>query len=218
MRVPGRLVSSARAAGSMLARFFVCQPASPWPPVFVFAPLVLASVVWNLLDGSTPLWAWVGLPALGYLLWTLLEYVLHLGVFHRPRVPARLQSLADGHLDHHDDPTNPGLIVARLSFSVPVAIVFFGLFSLALQSARLAALLTSGMIVGYLSYEVVHFAIHRSAWVRRYLKPLASHHLHHHYADPSRCFGVSVPLWDWVFRTGRRRAALSAEQPVTQSP
>ena len=28
--------------------------------------------------------------------------------------------------------------MARLSFSVPVAIVFFGLFSLALQSARLA--------------------------------------------------------------------------------
>ena len=33
---------------------------------------------------------------------------------------------------------------------------------------------------------------------------VASHHLHHHSADPSRCFGVTSPLWDWVFHTRRR--------------
>jgi sterol desaturase/sphingolipid hydroxylase (fatty acid hydroxylase superfamily) len=90
----------------------------------------------------------------------------------------------------------------------------YALLSLALQSARLAALVATGLILGYLSYEVVHFAIHRSPWTRRLLKPWASHHLHHHYADPSRCFGVSVPLWDWAFRTGRR----SRSQPAEVSP
>jgi sterol desaturase/sphingolipid hydroxylase (fatty acid hydroxylase superfamily) len=61
-----------------------------------------------------------------------------------------------------------------------------------------------GLIVGYLSYEVIHFAIHCFPSVRRFVRPLASHHLHHHYADPSRCYGVTSPLWDWIFRTGRR--------------
>jgi sterol desaturase/sphingolipid hydroxylase (fatty acid hydroxylase superfamily) len=73
----------------------------------------------------------------------------------------------------------------------------------------------AGVIVGYLSYEVIHYAIHRVPWARRLLRPLASHHLHHHYADPSRCFGVSSPLWDWVFRTGRRPFPFSRERPAS---
>jgi sterol desaturase/sphingolipid hydroxylase (fatty acid hydroxylase superfamily) len=205
-----RWLGQFRTAGATLFRFVFCQPASPWPPVCVFVPIVVASFVWNLLDGNTPAWMFAALPAAGYLLWTLLEYLLHSEIFHRAGLPGFLRSLAEGHLSHHDDPPNPGLIVARLSFSVPIAAVLFGLFSLALWSARLAALLASGVILGYLSYEIVHFAIHRSPRMRRLVKPLASHHLHHHYADPSRCFGVSVPLWDWVFRTGRRTRQLAA--------
>jgi sterol desaturase/sphingolipid hydroxylase (fatty acid hydroxylase superfamily) len=204
-----RWLEYVRASEAIVYRIVFSQPESPWPPVCVFVPLVVASVLWNLLDGTTPAWMFFALPAVGYLFWTLLEYLLHSEIFHRAGLPGILRGLAEGHLSHHDDPPNPSLIVARLSFSLPIAAVLFGVFSLALWSARLAALLASGVIVGYLSYEIVHFAIHRSPRMRRLVKPLASHHLHHHYADPSRCFGVSVPLWDWVFRTGRRTRQLA---------
>jgi hypothetical protein len=64
---------------------------------------------------------------------------------------------------------------------------------------------------------VIHYSIHQVALVRRLLRPLASHHLHHHFADSSRCFGVSTPLWDWILRTGRRdvssRVALAPPPP-----
>jgi sterol desaturase/sphingolipid hydroxylase (fatty acid hydroxylase superfamily) len=206
-----RRLSHVRAGGATVFRFVFCQPASPWPPVCVYVPVIVASVLWNVIDGTTPGWMFVALPATGYLFWTLLEYLLHSEIFHRAGLPGVLRTVAEGHLSHHDEPPNPGLIVARLSFSVPVAAVLFGVFSLALWSARLAALLASGVIVGYLSYEIVHFAIHRSPRMRRLVKPLASHHLHHHYADASRCFGVSVPLWDWVFRTGRRTRQAATE-------
>lgn len=211
---PGRMW----AGGAVLLRRCIYQPASPWPPVCTFGPLILASIAWNLANGTTPPWMWAVLPVAGYLLWTLVEYLLHSEIFHHPALPRYLRGLAEGHISHHDDPTNPNLIVARLSFSVPVAVVLYLLITLALQSARLASLVAAGLMLGYLSYEVVHFLIHRSPRARRLLKPLASHHLHHHYADPSRCFGVSIPLWDWIFRTTRRRAALAAEQPAAQTP
>ncbi|MGB3618930.1 MAG: sterol desaturase family protein, partial [Catalinimonas sp.] len=32
------------------------------------------------------------------------------------------------------------------------------------------------------------------------------HHSIHHFKDDERAFGVSSPLWDWVFGTMPRRA------------
>ena len=66
---------------------------------------------------------------------------------------------------------------------------------------KLAALPIAGMILGYLSYELVHYAIHRSKWFRVYLRPLVRHHLYHHHKDDGRCYGVTTPLWDWIFGT-----------------
>ena len=79
----------------------------------------------------------------------------------------------------------------------------------------------AGVIVGYLSYEVVHYAIHRSRWFRHLFRPWVRNHLYHHHKDDSRCFGVTSPLWDWVFRTGRRHRVIVthvAEPAVSSNP
>jgi sterol desaturase/sphingolipid hydroxylase (fatty acid hydroxylase superfamily) len=172
-------------------------------PVAVYGPVAVACVLANLFGESPPLaWAWVVWPAAGFLLWTLIEYVLHSRFFHDPPRGFRWMSVSHG--SHHDAPDDPDRIVARLSFSLPIAVALFVGLSLVLWSVASGALVFAGVAAGYLSYEVIHFSIHRVAWVRRLVRPLASHHLHHHYADASRCFGVTTPLWDWIFRTGRR--------------
>ena len=115
----------------------------------------------------------------------------------------------------------PAAMVARLAFSLPIAVFLFAVLSLLLWSPQKAALVMVGLIVGYLSYEVIHYSIHRVPMVRRLVRPLASHHLHHHYADSTRCYGVTSPLWDWVFRTGRRHRVLvshPAEPVVSPRP
>jgi sterol desaturase/sphingolipid hydroxylase (fatty acid hydroxylase superfamily) len=196
---------------------FVRQPSSPWLPIAFYGPLALAGVLWNLLGEGQPAWTWAVLPAAGLLFWTLLEYVLHSQLFH-PKGSVSFGWLSDSHLSHHDEPDDPGRVVARLSFSLPVAVLLFGALSLALWSPRRAALLMAGVIPGYLSYEIIHFAIHQVSWARRLLRPLASHHLHHHYADPTRCYGVSSPLWDWILRTGRRPAGRVTARGATATP
>jgi sterol desaturase/sphingolipid hydroxylase (fatty acid hydroxylase superfamily) len=211
-----RLPARARACGAVVLCPLHYQPSSPWLPVAVYGPLAGACVLGNLLAGP-PAWAWVVLPASGLLLWTLLEYVLHSRFFHDP--PRGFHWMSDSHGSHHDAPDDPERIVGRLSLSLPMAAGLFAILSLVLWDVGRAALVFVGLAVGYLSYEVIHFSIHRVAAVRRLVRPLASHHLHHHYADASRCFGVTTPLWDWVFRTGRRevgsRVALA---PIPQPP
>jgi len=219
MNLHQRLLARARACGAAALRPIVREPSSPWLPVGVYGTAALAFLLWNLFAESTPAWAWIVLPASGLLFWSLLEYVLHSQFFHDP--PPRYHWLSRSHTEHHDAPDNPNHIVVRLAFSLPVAVVLFAVVSLALWSVRLAALVQVGMIAGYLSYEVIHYSIHMVPVVRRLLRPLASHHLHHHYADPTRCYGVTSPLWDWVFRTDRRRRAagdLGLATPVAPAP
>ena len=110
------------------------QPSSPWLPAVVYGTLAVGAVAWNLLAERPPAWVWVVLPAAGVLLWTLLEYVLHSRLFHDP--PPPLRWLSDSHGSHHDEPNDPNRIVARLSFSFPVAVVLFPLLSLLLWTAR----------------------------------------------------------------------------------
>ncbi|HEX5270857.1 MAG TPA: sterol desaturase family protein, partial [Gemmataceae bacterium] len=202
MSLRQRLSAGARACGAVALRPFIYQPPNPWLPAIVYGTMGAGFVAWNLLAERPPLWAWVVLPLVGVFLWTLLEYVLHSQLFHDP--PPRLRWLSVSHGQHHDAPHDPTQVVARLSFSFPVAVAFYGVLSLALWSPQWAGLAMIGLVSGYVSYEVLHYSIHQVPWVRRLVKPLASHHLHHHYADPTRCFGVTTPVWDWVFRTTRR--------------
>jgi len=215
MTLRQRLLAPARACGAAALKPFVSQPSGPWLPVGVYGTVALACVLGNLLGERPPAWVWVVLPATGFLLWTLIEYVLHSRFFHDP--PRHFGWLGLSHCNHHEAPDDPNRIVARLSFSFPVAVILFAVVSVVLWSVGWAALVFVGLVVGYLSYEVIHDSIHRVPAVRRLLRPLASHHLHHHYADPSRCFGVTSPLWDWVFRTGRRSRAAASPTAAAES-
>ncbi len=212
MNLRQQLPAGARALGHAAQRALVYQPSGPWVPIAVYGPAAAACIAGNLLGERPPLWAWIVLPLSGFFLWTLLEYVLHSRFFHDP--PRGFRWVSTSHISHHDAPDDPDRIVAQLGFSLPFGLCMFVVLSLVLWSIRWAALVFVGLIVGYLCYELIHYSIHRVAAVRRLLRPLASHHLHHHYADDSRCFGVTTPLWDWVFHTGRRdvasRVALTA--------
>jgi sterol desaturase/sphingolipid hydroxylase (fatty acid hydroxylase superfamily) len=176
----------------------------------VYVPVAVAGVLWNLLVTPPPAWAFVVLPLAGVLFWTFVEYVMHSEAFHHPTQWGPLQAYQDSHLGHHANPKDPTKIVARLSVSLPLAVLIYALFALVLWSWKLAALPLAGVTFGYLSYEVVHYGIHRWRRVRWLLRPLVKHHLYHHYKDPTRCFGVTTTLWDWVFRTHRRPAAACA--------
>jgi sterol desaturase/sphingolipid hydroxylase (fatty acid hydroxylase superfamily) len=141
---------------------------------------------------------------LGALGWTLIEYLLHRGLLHYHAQVAAIQNIiAKLHLGHHREPFDEAKITVPVSASLPIAFSLLGLFRLLAGSWEAAAVLLTGTIVGYLYYEVVHFRIHRGLRRGRLLDWQRANHLFHHYKDSDRCFGVTTPLWDWVFGTRR---------------
>lgn len=143
---------------------------------------------------------------IGLFLWTLAEYLLHRFIFHFPPRNAwqeRVTYLFHG--IHHHQPQCKTRLVMPPVVSIPLAAVFYGLFALVLGVIlgipHWIAPMVSGFTIGYLVYDLTHYATHhwpmRSGWAK-YLK---RYHMMHHYKTPNARYGVSSPLWDIVFRT-----------------
>jgi sterol desaturase/sphingolipid hydroxylase (fatty acid hydroxylase superfamily) len=98
------------------------------------------------------------------------------------------------------------------SVSVPLAFLFYGSFYLLIPRGFLPVFF-AGFLFGYVCYDTLHYATHHAPMRGKLGHWLKHHHLRHHYLDKDRGFGVSTPLWDFVFRTmsGRRNQEPSAQ-------
>ena len=84
--------------------------------------------------------------------------------------------------------------------------VFYGLFYFVigqlLGAPQWVAPLFAGFIVGYLIYDMMHYATHHFPMRSGYLKYIKRYHMAHHFKAPDALYGVSSPVWDRVFHTG----------------
>ena len=106
---------------------------------------------------------------------------------------------------HHAQPQCKTRLVMPPVVSIPLAALFFGLFYLVFavifKAPQLIAPVFSGFIIGYLIYDLTHYATHHFAMRAGYAKYIKRYHMQHHYKTPDKRFGVSSPLWDMVFNT-----------------
>jgi len=173
-----------------------------WLPVIIFF-LVRAFIInpfsgfpWHILLGFI----------LGLFFWTFTEYTLHRFLFHlNPRTPAMERIAYLFHGIHHHQPQIKTRLVMPPVVSVPLAFLFFGLVYLVVVVLLNAPIwfepLMAGLMLGYLIYDLIHYATHHFPMKRGYLKFLRKYHMQHHYKTPKQRFGVSSPLWDYVFGT-----------------
>ncbi len=143
---------------------------------------------------------------IGALIWTLAEYTLHRFLFHfRPRNAwqERLSFLMHG--VHHAQPMEKSRLVMPPPVSIPLAVVFYFIFRLlvgGLLGVQLwVAPLFSGFVAGYLAYDLIHYSLHHVRLPAGYPQFLRRHHMQHHSQLPMSRYGVSSPLWDYVFGT-----------------
>ena len=166
-------------------------------PLFVYIPVI----VWFLFQAQGNEWGILGLFISGLFVWTLTEYVLHRFIFHW--VPPgkwgeRLHFIWHG--VHHDYPNDQLRLVLPPSVSVPLATSFYLLFYFLLSTPSVYPFF-SGFILGYLCYDMMHYAMHHLRWDNRIWLKIKNHHMLHHYQGHDKGFGVSNPLWDYVFNT-----------------
>jgi 4-hydroxysphinganine ceramide fatty acyl 2-hydroxylase len=146
----------------------------------------------------------IGLFVIGLLGWTLLEYGLHRFVFH-VQVPLRNPHLREivnaSHLGHHASPRDPSKVLVQPVFGLAVSLIIYGVIYLISRSLFSAAVVMTGIWAGFLYYEAVHYRVHFSLSPTGIIAKQRRTHFYHHFSNNKRCFGVTSPLWDYVFGT-----------------
>ncbi|MBN1261664.1 MAG: sterol desaturase family protein [Anaerolineae bacterium] len=174
-----------------------------WLPVAVF--FLVRAVQQHMTAGVSALRIVAGF-VIGVAVWTLAEYVLHRFVFHfRPQTPSQERLSFLFHGVHHAQPRSKTRLVMPPAVSIPLALLFYGLYLLlvgvVLGADLWIAPLFAGFIVGYLLYDLIHYSLHHFPAKRGFFLMVRRHHMHHHFKTPDQRFGVSSPFWDVVFGT-----------------
>ena len=171
-------------------------------PLVLWLPIV-GYMLYRAVALSGELWPWIGpLAIAGMAAWTLSEYLLHRFVFHyepSSEWGKRLHFLMHG--VHHDYPNDSRRLVMPPVVSICLAVPFFTFFWLLLGPGFTFYAVTAGFVVGYLIYDMMHYALHHVPFKNSILVALKRHHMNHHFHDSEHGFGVSTTFWDLVFRT-----------------
>ena len=138
----------------------------------------------------------------GLFSWGFVEYAAHRWVLHRvPRIqgfnlPGNLT-----HLRHHDDPQSLQRLNVQLTESLPICIVYYAAAWAISGSWQAATYLFTGLIAGYFFYEYLDFQAHHGTSRTRLIRYLRKYHNQHHHYDATVRYGVTSPLFDYLFGT-----------------
>ncbi len=170
-------------------------------PLWLFIPLLLFAVFKTLQNPLLNIPAACGNLALGIMAWTLVEYLLHRFLFHfKPKHAFARRIFYLVHEIHHEYPNDSKRLVMPPIESVPVAaFLYWGLGLLLPESIFFP--FGVGLIIGYLSYDMIHYSVHRLPMKGKLGNFLKQYHLRHRFQQEHRGYGVSSPLWDLLFHT-----------------
>ncbi len=136
----------------------------------------------------------------GILFFTLIEYLMHRYLYHIPATtPWRERFRYVVHGVHHDHPRDKQRLAQPPITSILLAVILLSLFRLIMGDAGFA--FCGGVLFGYSSYLAIHYATHMLKPPKNFLSALWKNHNLHHYVNDDGAFGVSSPLWDYVFGT-----------------
>ncbi len=136
----------------------------------------------------------------GTLAFTFIEYLMHRYLFHLPPTSELNKEIAYKlHGIHHDYSKDKSRLPMPPYVSVILATLFLLLYNKLMGNAAFS--FTAGFIVGYAGYLLVHYMVHAYQVPKNIFRTLWVHHGIHHHKKPDKAFGVSSPLWDYIFRT-----------------
>ena len=170
-------------------------------PLFIFIPIILYSLYRSHFVLAIDIELILLYFIIGLIVWTLTEYLLHRFIFHyqpSSKFGQRLHFIFHG--VHHDYPNDSKRLVMPPSVSLPLATLFFFLFQ-SLFGMVLVFPFFAGFILGYLFYDMTHYAVHHYNMKNKFWLYIKKHHMLHHYKHSDKGFGVSQPAWDYVFNT-----------------
>ena len=173
----------------------------PIIPLLLWVPIILFLFYRGFILKSVNATEFIILFFFGMILWTLTEYVLHRFVFHwnaKSRAGKYFVFLFHGL--HHDDPQDPTRLVMPPVPAILIVSLLWMLFS-AIFPYKYIDVIMAYFLIGYLCYDYIHYATHHFPMTSPIGKYLRKYHLQHHYSGEKSKYGVSSPVWDYIFGT-----------------
>jgi sterol desaturase/sphingolipid hydroxylase (fatty acid hydroxylase superfamily) len=173
----------------------------PAVPLILWGPIISYFFALFLYREDHTLAQLFWLAPVGLLVWTLTEYTLHRYVFHFPaRSKAGKYFVFLFHGLHHDDPHDGTRLVMPPVPAILIVGLIYLIFSLLVPSTWLHGFM-AWFLIGYLIYDYIHYATHHWPMTSKVGRYLRAYHLKHHFSGEESRYGVSSPLWDFVFKT-----------------
>ncbi|HNR20646.1 MAG TPA: sterol desaturase family protein [Bacteroidia bacterium] len=180
-------------------------------PVVLFLVVGLSSAAYGFFYNYSSALVSIVLFVGGIFFFTLIEYVMHRFVFHFNAVTEKEKEIKyKMHGVHHHYPKDKDRLVMPPVISIGLAVVFFGIFWLVSNKGVYA--FWGGFLSGYSLYLIIHYSVHRFKQPKNFLSILWKHHSLHHYRSDDSAFGVSNPMWDYIFRTLPPKRSIKKEE------
>ncbi len=167
-------------------------------PVSIFLIYAVGLIYWALIATDLSVLQIVVLFFSGWFLFTFVEYHAHKGLYHlEPTTEKRKELAYKLHGVHHDFPKDKQRLAMPPIVSIMIATVLLLIMKLLLGKYAFSFL--AGFMVGYAAYLIVHYIVHIFRAPNNIFKALWTNHAIHHYQNDKIMFGVSSPLWDYVY-------------------
>jgi len=173
-------------------------------PIAMFLGVGTYSLYFGVSSTPISLWKGVALFLGGFLVFTFVEYLMHRYLYHmEPDTHMKDKLQYSVHGVHHDYPKDKDRLAMPPFISGLYAVILYFLFDFIMGDSALFFL--PGFLLGYALYLGVHYTVHAYQPPKNFLKILWVNHAIHHYKDPDVAFGVSTPLWDYIFGTAPKK-------------
>ena len=170
-------------------------------PLIIFLPVVGYFIYETFFNYHLNILYSVLLLLTGVFAWSLTEYLMHRFLFHYAPTSdfgKRLHFVFHG--VHHDYPNDTKRLVMAPAVSIPLAFIYYYAFRFLMGQFYVAPFF-SGFVLGYLFYDMTHYAIHHLYFKNGLWMKIKKHHMVHHFRDHDNGYGVSSKFWDIVFGT-----------------
>lgn len=169
-------------------------------PLIIFFTYAAGLLYWSVTHTALTAAVTVGLFVIGLLSFTWVEYNVHRYVFHMAtNTESKAKAQYTMHGIHHEFPKDKTRLAMPPLLSITLATLLLFVFRLILGDFVFAFL--PGFLVGYAGYLSVHYMVHAFQPPKNFLKALWVNHSVHHYKNGEVVFGVSSPLWDYIYGT-----------------
>lgn len=169
-------------------------------PLTIFFMYSAGLLYWSITHTELSVGMTVGMFFFGMFVFTWVEYNVHRYIFHiAPTTQKRADFQYTMHGVHHEFPKDKTRLAMPPLLSITLSTALLLIFRLVLGDFVFSFL--PGFLVGYAMYLSVHYMVHAYQPPRNFLKVLWVNHAVHHYKDGEMVFGVSSPLWDYIYGT-----------------